>query len=501
MTTKTHALSSFVAALAVALLWLLPTLEAEQRRARVLFINATGGYHHSSCEFSVPVIHEMARKSDFFDVVYSSSADLINRKSLKNFDAVFFANTTGDLDTFPLDEEGRSALIDFIRGGKAFIGVHAATDTYKDWKEYYEMIGGSFDGHPWHEEVTIEVEDPVHPAGQPVPSPWTITDEMYIFKNYSRDNVHVILRIKGAPQKDGHNVEKGDYPVAWSKYYGKGRVFYTSLGHREDVWANPVYQQHLMGGMRWALGKELGRLRMDPKIHVGHAKVTSDWSPIFDGKTLNWGTEWESTDGPVDSKLFGTNETGDGKSYELDGRSHWTVRPTGILQGTGGGFSHIYYIGKKFRNFEYRADININPDGNGGMYFRVPESCRKPNGRFPNWPPGFEAQINNGSSDPTRTGSLYFFPDARLLSEDIKRVMGYELEKDDGNFWWNMHVAAVDDYVVIKVNGQVVVNQNTMQGPDLDWLGEAAKGGYMAFQMHHDNVRLRLRNIEVRELP
>ena len=470
-----------------------------QRKARILLINTTGTFHHSSCEHLIPVVYKIGRDSGIFDVVYSNATDLINRKSLADFDAIMFANTTGDLEQFPLDEDGRNALMEFIRGGKPFIGVHAATDTYKDWPEFYQMIGGSFIDHPWHEEVVIEVEDPIHPAGQPVPSPWVLTDEMYRFKNYSRDGKHVILRMKSAAIKGEHDVTKGDFPVAWAKYHGKGRVFYTSLGHREDVWDNPIFQQHLLGGIRWALGKELGKLKIDPELRLGHDIVASDWAPIFDGKNLKWGEEWDATDGPVDSRLFGSKEDGGAKSYDLDGRSHWTVRPTGILQGTGGGFSHIYYVGKEFKNFEYRADINVNPDGNGGMYFRVPASVRKNNGRFPNWPKGFEAQINNGNPhDPTRTGSLYHYPDARLLSEDIKRHMEYELEKDDGNFWWNMHVVAIDKHVVIKLNGKVVVEQDVTAIPHgRDLLGP----GYMAFQMHHDNVRIRLRNIEVRELP
>jgi type 1 glutamine amidotransferase len=474
-------------------------LAQAQRKARILFINTTGGFHHSSCEHSVPVIHRMARESGIFDVVYSSSADVINRKTLAGFDAIMFANTTGDLKQFPLDEEGRAALMDFIRGGKSFIGVHAATDTYKDWPDYYEMIGGSFIDHPWHDEVVIEVEDPIHPAGQPVPSPWTIKDEIYRFKNYSRDDKHVILRMKSAPIRGEHDATKGDFAIAWAKYHGKGRVFYTSLGHREDVWDDPTYQQHLLGGIRWALGKELGRLKIDPELRIGHGKITSEWDRIFDGKNLKWGEEWESTDGLVGSRLFGQTKDGQAKDYELDGRTHWNVRPTGILQGNGGGFSHVYYTAKEYQNFEYRADININPDGNGGMYFRVLPSNRKPNGRFNNWPNGFEAQINNGNPhDPTRTGSLYHYADAKLQTPDLKRILGYELEKDDGNFWWNMHVVAIGKYVVIKLNGKVAVEQDVTA---IDH-GKALLGpGYMAFQMHHDNVRLRLRNIEVRELP
>ena len=143
-------------------------------KPRILYITTTAGYHHSACEYSVPVIKKIARESGAFDVVCSSKTDLITPENLKNFQAVCFSNTTGDLNKFPLSEENRNALVEAVKNGMAFIGVHAATDTYKDWKPYYEMLGGSFNGHPWHEKVTIDVEDPSHPSAVMLPAKWTI---------------------------------------------------------------------------------------------------------------------------------------------------------------------------------------------------------------------------------------------------------------------------------------------------------------------------------------
>ncbi|MBI4585995.1 MAG: ThuA domain-containing protein [Planctomycetes bacterium] len=444
----------------------LPAQEKPAARKKVLYITTTAGFHHSTCEYSIPIIKKIAGDSGDFEVACSDKTDLINRPSLEGFDAVVFSNTTGDLAQFPLSEENRGALIDFVKGGKAFIGIHAATDTYKDWAPFYEMIGGSFNGHPWHEKVTIDVEDPSHPAASPVPSPWAITDEIYTFKNYSRDQLHVILRLDKASEKGKGNRPDGDYALAWSKTYGKGSVFYTALGHREDVWDNPLFQKHLLGGIRWALGLAKTNLQ------IGHPRVESDWAKIFDGKTLDFGSDWEATDNPEAT------------------RKHWTVQPGGILQGTGEGSSHLYHTKRTYKNFECRADICIDPNGNSGFYFRCSPKNHQANGQWKNWPEGYEAQINNGYAlDPKRSGT--FYPSPTLWDKDIKKYLGYEKSKDDGNFWFNMHMVAAGNHFVIKLNGQVVV----------DHFDDQFSEGYFAFQMHHTNSRVKLKNIEVRELP
>lgn len=128
------------------------------------------------------------------------------------------------------------------------------------------MLGAYFVNHPWganSDPVTIKVEDKKHPSTQMLGDSWTIQDEIYQFKEpYSRKNLHILLSLdttKTDTDKDNllHGKD-GDYAVAWCRNEGKGRVFYTSLGHREDVWTNPTYQAHLLGGIRWALGLEPG---------------------------------------------------------------------------------------------------------------------------------------------------------------------------------------------------------------------------------------------------
>ncbi|UCD27441.1 MAG: ThuA domain-containing protein, partial [Planctomycetota bacterium] len=153
----------------------------------------------------------------------------------------------------------RENLIKWLRSGGALIGIHSATDTFKNWPEYVQIIGGSFQTHaPGKYEVTVKVENTQHPATKMLGREWKLVDEIYHLKHFSRSNVNTLLSInktKTNLQQQKMKPNK-DYPLAWTKEVGKGRVFTTLLGHREDVWTNPIYQQHLLGGIAWAMKLE-----------------------------------------------------------------------------------------------------------------------------------------------------------------------------------------------------------------------------------------------------
>src|SRR5262249_6002377 len=143
--------------------------------------------------------------------------------------AVFFY-TTGSL---PLSGTQKSDLLSFIRSGKGFAGSHCATDTFYDWKEYGELIGGYFDGHPWHQKIKVIVEDKNSPMTKHLGDSFEITDEIYQFKTpYSRDKLHILLRLDMGSVKAPGNRKDGDNALAWIHSFDKGRVFYTALGHR-----------------------------------------------------------------------------------------------------------------------------------------------------------------------------------------------------------------------------------------------------------------------------
>jgi type 1 glutamine amidotransferase len=206
-------------------------------------------------------MEEFKPKNDAYNkVVKAYCADKLAMDKLKDYDGFVFCNTTGDLP-FP-DPQG---FIDLVKGGKAFIATHSGSDTFHQFRPYIEMLGGEFETH--HSQVEIEpiVHDRSHPAGAPFPEGFKVYDEIYIIKSFSKDNVHGILGLDAHP----NDKTPGYYPVSWVREFGKGRVFYTSLGHREDVWdptwkaGTPdrknapeiaeIYQKHLLGGIRWAL--------------------------------------------------------------------------------------------------------------------------------------------------------------------------------------------------------------------------------------------------------
>jgi type 1 glutamine amidotransferase len=192
---------------------------------------------------------ELAEKTGLFDVVCSQdSRREIVAENLKQFDAVFFY-TTGPL---PLSDTQKADLLGFIRSGKGFAGSHSATDTFYNWKEYGELIGGYFDGHPWHQKITVIVEDKRHPATKHLGDKFEITDEIYQFKApYSRKNLHVLMRLDMDSVKNPGKRADKDNALAWTHEVGKGRVFYTALGHRDEVWRDPRFQHHVIGGLRY----------------------------------------------------------------------------------------------------------------------------------------------------------------------------------------------------------------------------------------------------------
>jgi Uncharacterized protein conserved in bacteria len=222
---------------------------------RILVVSVTKGFRHDSIPTGEEVLQKLASESKgAFTVDFARTDEELAAKmspeGLKPYDAVFFNNTTGDL---PLPD--RDAFIKWIADGHAFIGAHAASDTYHGYAPYIQMLGGEFKTHGPQVEVECRVEDRKHPATKSFPEPtFKVYDEIYQFKNFERPRVHGLLTLDSHP----NDKTPGDYPIAWCRREGKGRVFYTALGHRKDVWNADWYQKHLAGGIRWALGLEKG---------------------------------------------------------------------------------------------------------------------------------------------------------------------------------------------------------------------------------------------------
>ncbi len=237
----------------------------QPKKKKILVVSHTAGFRHSSIPTGEKTLTEIAEKSGQFTVEFCRTAEDVKAMltpeylNANGFDGVFFNNTTGNLGIPDL-----KAFLKWIESGKAFMGAHAATDTYKTSdlggdRSFVEMIGGEFRTHGAQCEVDAIVDDPKHPATQHFGSSYKVFDEIYILNHSSRDRVRVLLSLDKYPNDKSPSAgQPGDHLLSWCKMYGKGKVFYTALGHREDVWESEPYRQHLLGGIRWALGLAKG---------------------------------------------------------------------------------------------------------------------------------------------------------------------------------------------------------------------------------------------------
>ena len=242
---------------------------------KLLVVTVTKGFRHSSIPTAEKILADIGKTSGAFTVDYARNEQEIAEKmtpdALKQYDGAIFANTTGDL---PLPD--KQAFIDWIKSGKAFVGMHSASDTFHGFPPYIEMLGGEFQTHHAQVKVDCRNHDPKHPATRHLGATFTVFDEIYLQKNFHRDQVHVLLALDAHP----NDKTPGFYPISWCKEFGNGRIFYTSLGHREDMWdadtpekikrenskeISAAYQKHILGGIQWALGLEKGDAKPQTK--------------------------------------------------------------------------------------------------------------------------------------------------------------------------------------------------------------------------------------------
>ena len=241
-------------------------------RKRLLAIGMSAGFQHDSVTYGLATLWKIGQESGLWDTYIRTDTQLLTKKKLdmngKNldyFDAVVFY-TTGEL---PMDDEQKASLLSFVKDdGKGFLGVHSATDTFYKWPEYGEMIGGYFNDHPWHKKVRVNVEDRDFAATKHFPPSFEITDEIYQFKNYSRDRVRVLMTLDpNSVDLTGPRVHRTDrdFALTWVRNYGKGRVFYSALGHEYQVWDRPDIQKMWLEAVKWAMGLTPGDATPRPK--------------------------------------------------------------------------------------------------------------------------------------------------------------------------------------------------------------------------------------------
>ncbi|MFH1743561.1 MAG: ThuA domain-containing protein [bacterium] len=240
-------------------------VNAEAQSRRLLVLTKSSGFEHDVIKREgdrlslVETVMMNLGARNGFEVVCTKDASLINAENLKNFDSVFFY-TTADLtqegtDKFPpMTEKNRDELLDWIRAGGGFFGSHTVTDTFHGCIPFEEMMGGEFDTHGKQQYTTLKVVDPTFPAMVGLPIEFKMIDEYYINKNVNLLGNMRVLLLLDTKGMEGDKYQIPPYPITWCSNYGKGRVFISSLGHREDVWEAPMFQGMVVKALGWTFG-------------------------------------------------------------------------------------------------------------------------------------------------------------------------------------------------------------------------------------------------------
>ena len=221
-------------------------------------------YQHDSVSHALATMERLGHDSGAYEMYIRTDSQLItkqtipaparNTRNLNYFDAIFYMGTgEGDLTT-----QQKADLLSFVaEDGKGFVGAHTGDDAFFTWPEFREMIGGYFDNHPWGVfDAPVIVEDPGFPAMKGFPAAFTIRDEIYQHRAFSRDKVRVLARLDASKldfSKPQIRRTDKNFPVAWAKMYGKGRVFYSTFGHTDESWDDPRVQKMYVEAIKWAM--------------------------------------------------------------------------------------------------------------------------------------------------------------------------------------------------------------------------------------------------------
>jgi type 1 glutamine amidotransferase len=451
---------------------------------RVLFLTHSAGYRHAVVTRPDPETLALAEEQlrsvagDRLVVDCTQDCGAITRENLARYAAVVFY-TTGAL---PIDKD---ALVDFVRAGGGFVGIHPATDTLYKFADYGGMVGGYFNGHPWHEQVTVRVEDGRHRATRHLGNSFEITDEIYQFRDWERKRVRVLLSLDPKSvdlTKPGVRRTDQDFALAWCKPFGRGRVFYTALGHRPEVWKDERFLRHVVGGLEWTT------VPRDEDGFEAHHIVTA---PLDHGKhLLRFGEEEVAR---IDGNLE-LSDLKEGRLRELspnasayhvlfDGTSKdgWKMCGPGAFElkdgvlTTRGGMGMLWHE-RELTDFILMLEWRVGrKEDNSGVFVRFPDPGDDP------WVAvnrGYEFQVCDAAGPKHRTGSAYSFQDARSVPT-----------KPVGE-WNHYEIQVVGQRYTVWINGKLV---NVFDG-------ERSRKGHIGLQNHDDKSRVQYRNIRVVEL-
>jgi len=466
----------------------------------VLVFSATAGFRHASIPTGKLALAEMGESTGAYEAVVSDDPANFEIEALREFDAVVLLSPTQDFfmphakkqrKNFSDEEWGWlqarhdrlvDNLVQYVNEGGGLMGIHAATDSCYGHADYPEMIGGLFDGHPWNanSKVTIVVEDPSHATIEPVfgeMKDFQIKDEIYQFRPepYSREKLRILLHLdreRSDPVK-GIKRTDDDFAVSWVQSVGKGRVFYSSLGHNHEIYSNPLMLKHYLAGIQFAAGDLEADTTPSAQIQIPHlAHTGGEWVSLFDGQTLNG---WSQRDGKAkyevsDGKIVGTSVL---------------LTPNSFLCSD-----------NTYGDFELEFEVKCGAI-NSGVQIRSRESKRGKGG-------GILQQRVNGPQveiehSPGQAGYIYGEAYSRWRSPEPNskdpQVKAHGIFKNDE--WNHYRIRAEGARIQTWINGQQVADLNDPESYEL------YPDGFIGLQVHSHKkggVEIEWRNIRIREI-
>lgn len=425
---------------------------ADTAKPQVLVISVTKGFQHSSIPLGEEIVAKLGSESGLWLVDFARTDDDLAKKTtataLRRYKAVVFNNSSGDL---PMAD--RKAFLDWVKAGGGVVGIHAATDSFKigedpsqGWADYIDMMGGQFATHGPQSEVEFLVQDSRHPATRDLPARYKATEEVYLFSHFSRDKVRVLIALDKHPNTG----IAGDYPISWVRNYGKGRVFYTALGHREDLLESDYVQKHLLGGVKWALGLASGNARpLPPRAPLSLSERREGFRALFNGKDL---TGWH---------------------VRNEGRKEWVVQNGMLIMPEGGGSDLV--TDETFEDVVVRYEYMVPKGGNSGFYVR---------GRY-------EIQVfddyEQGNPESHGNGAIY------------GKIAPTQFASRPAGEWQTAEVKLVGNRVTVVLNGVKIIDDQPIDGPTGGALdGNVDQPGPMMLQGDHGPIAYR--NIRIKTL-
>ncbi|SEG91980.1 Type 1 glutamine amidotransferase (GATase1) [Nonomuraea solani] len=399
---------------------------------QVLVFSKTAGFRHDSIPAGLRAIGELGAAHGFS---VTATEDAAAFTDLGRYDAVVFLSTTGDV----LDAAQQAAFERYIDGGGGYVGVHSAADTEYDWPYYGRLVGAYFKNHPAIQQATVRTEDRAHPATAHLGQTWTRTDEWYNYRANPRADVHVLQNLDESSYTGG---DMGDHPITWCRTQGKGRSFYTGLGHTNESYADPAFRDVLLGGIRYAAGAAQADCRPE-----------NGYTALYDGSLAGW------------------SQAGPGGFTEQD-----------ATLTSQGGLGLLWYRAEEFASYSLKLDWRVTGDGNSGVFVGFPASD-DPWSAVNN---GYEVQIDATDAPDRTTGSVYGFKAADLAARDAAL--------NPPGQWNTYELLVEDERLRVFLNG-VRINDFTNTDPR-----RSLRQGHVGIQNHGPTDQVSFRDIRIRRL-